>query len=115
MEKRYRLKKNEKIAAVVHGRKRVSSSCFTVYYKKHTEKRNLYAISVGKKYGSAVERNYIKRVVREIMRPMLDVLPNVSVVIVVKEDSKARKFLHLKEDLTQLINTINQKLKIEEK
>lgn len=114
MKKRYRLKKNEDIAQIVRGRKKVSSPCFTLYYQKNNLKNNLYAISVGKKYGSAVERNYIKRVVREIMRPILDVLPNVSVVIVVKEASKTLKFLQLKEELTELINSINQKFNIEE-
>jgi RNase P protein component len=48
------------------------------------------------------------------MRPILDVLPNVSVVIVVKEASKTLKFLQLKEELTELINSINQKFNIEE-
>jgi RNase P protein component len=48
------------------------------------------------------------------MRPLLDVLPHVSVLIVVKEGSKTLKFLQLKEELTQLINQINQKINIEE-
>lgn len=114
MNKRYRLKRNEEIARIVRGRKRVSSPSFTLYYQKNNLKTNLYAISVGKKYGCAVERNYAKRVVREIMRPLLDVLPHVSVLIVVKEGSKTLKFLQLKEELTQLINQINQKINIEE-
>lgn len=113
MQKRFRLKKNHEIASVVKSRKRVSSLCYTVYYMKNNNNLNRYAISVGKKYGNAVERNYAKRIVREIIRPMKDVHPYANVVVVIKEHFKNKKFLELKEELTKLFNQMRDRLKVE--
>ena len=70
---------------------------YTVYYQK-SDKVEI-AFSVSKKYGNAVERNYAKRVMREICRERVEFLPCVKFVIVVKKEAKNADFENLKKDL----------------
>jgi len=115
MKKKYRLKKSHEIASIVKSKKKISNMCYTVYYMKRAENINKFAISVGKKYGNAVERNYAKRIVREVLRPIKDFEPHASIVVVVKEPFKSKKFFEQKEELTKLINQIIERLKVENK
>ncbi|MDE6411526.1 MAG: ribonuclease P protein component [Clostridia bacterium] len=59
----FRLKKNKEIEKVFKSGKRAFSQTITLVYfpAKETE----YAVCVGKKYGTSVERNRIKRLLRE--------------------------------------------------
>ena len=110
MKKENRLKKSHDIAHVVRLRQRVSGKYYTLYYKINQEK-TLIAISVSKKYGTAVERNYAKRVVREIIRPLFSSLPLASIVIVNKKEGKEIEFKEKKSDLEQIISNLNRKVK----
>ncbi len=110
MKKENRLKKSHEIAHVVKLRQRVSGKYYTLYYKINDSK-TLVAISVSKKYGTAVERNYAKRVVREIVRPLLSTFPLASIVIVNKFEAKGKTFNDKKEDLEKIISILNRKVK----
>lgn len=110
MKKKYRLKKNHEIATVVQKRVRVTGKHYTIYYTKRNDGIKI-AISVGKKYGNAVERNYAKRVVREILRSHLDSLPSYSLVIVVKDVSKNISFEEKKQSLENTLKVLLRKEK----
>ena len=79
MKKEFRLKKNHEIAKVVKIRQRICGECYNLYYQKNNIKTKI-AFSVSKKYGTAVERNYAKRVAREIIREYYDTLPKDNIV-----------------------------------
>lgn len=111
MEKQYRLKKNEEIAAVVRKRQKAYSTYFTGYFQPNDKTQ--IAFSVSKKYGNAVKRNQIKRIMREICRPHLINMPCVKMVIVVKKEAQNQKFEQLQKDLERMINIICQKVKNE--
>lgn len=108
MKKKYRLKKNHEIAAVVQKRVRVTEKHYTIYYIKREDGIKI-AISAGKKYGNAVERNYAKRIVREILRPHLQSLPPYSLVIVVKDVSKDASFEEKKKSLEKALKELLRK------
>ena len=59
----FRLKKNKEIEKVFKSGKRAFSETVTLVY--FPAKETKYAVCVGKKYGKSVERNRIKRLLRE--------------------------------------------------
>lgn len=111
MKKIYRLKKSHEIAAVVLNRQKIAGKHYTIYYTERNDGVKI-AISAGKKYGNAVERNYAKRVVREIVRPYLSKLPSYSLVIVVKDVSKGVSFEEKKNSLERTLKTLIRKEKL---
>ena len=110
MKKKYRLKKSHEIAAVVQQRIRITEKHYTIYYTERNDGIKI-AISAGKKYGNAVERNYAKRIVREILRPHLQMLPSYSLVIVVKDVSKDAPFDEKKKSLERALKVLLRKEK----
>lgn len=101
MKKEYRLKDSDKIGLIVKKRQRIASEYFTIYYQTATELK--IAVVAGKKIGNSVERNYNKRVIREIIRPYLEELKNIHAVIVTKEQAKNIDFNDKKKNLEKLI------------
>ena len=59
----FRLKKSKEIEKVYRNGKRAFSQTITLVYFPTKETR--FAVCVGKKYGKSVERNRIKRLLRE--------------------------------------------------
>ena len=108
MKKKYRLKKNHEIAAVVTKKQKVAGEHYTMYYQKRLDGVKI-ALSAGKKYGNAVERNRAKRHAREILRPYLEKLPSYSLVIVIKDASKNVSYEVKKESLEKLIEKMKRK------
>lgn len=106
MNKKYSLKKNHEIAALFKRRVTVSNRYYTIFYQKNNYLIPRIAISVSKKYGKAVKRNYEKRVTREILRPLLPTLPYYDFLIVIKKDVSNLKFSDKKKELQYLINKI---------
>lgn len=104
MEKEYIIKKNDDIATLVGKKKRLYSDNYIVYYYKY--ERFKLAVSVSKKLGKANIRNYEKRVVKEILRPLVKQMPNYQMLIVVREKALESEFLAKKEDLLGLIKKI---------
>lgn len=67
MNKRYIIKKNEEIQKVIECNNKMISKCFVIYYNKNNYTYNRYCVSVSKKIGHAVTRNYYKRRIKDIL------------------------------------------------
>lgn len=106
MKKIYRLKKNHEIAKVVHHKTSVGNKYYAIYFKNNNLNLPKVALSVSKRYGGAVQRNYAKRVVREIIRPHLEQLSNVSLVIIIKDESQKLGYNDKRDTLERLIKQI---------
>lgn len=104
MNKQYIIKSNDEIKAIISKRKSVGSSFYAIYFKKSTDFK--LCVTVSKKIGNAVERNYQKRVVKEIIRKQMDKIRNVNLIIVVKQNSISLSFVDKEKEITRLIKKI---------
>lgn len=110
MNNKYSLKKNEDIAKLVHLRKSVGNKYYAIYYNgNQKEIIPKIAISISKKFGNAVLRNYEKRVIREIVRPLLDGLNNLELLIVIKKEVMSLTFSQKESQIHYLIRKIKNR------
>lgn len=107
MNKAYRVKKGTEIEAIIKERHSVGNRHFVVYQKKNHEINHYrFAVSVSKKYGKAVQRNRIKRQVREIFRAM-DLAPEFDIFVVVKVPASELSFAEMTSTLEQLARKLH--------
>ncbi len=107
MKKEYRVKKSSEIEMIVKKRQSRGNKYFVLYKNENHENTHFrFAVSVSKKYGNAVERNKIKRRVREIISNK-DIVNHYDIFIVVKNDAKQLKFTEIKNSLEWLIQKQN--------
>ena len=107
MKKRYRVKRNEEFQDIIGNGKSVASRGFVVYYKPATCLTNdRVGISVGKKLGNAVERNKVKRQVREMVKDVTDFSKGLDTIIIVRKGYSERSFEENKIDLLKLYEKV---------
>ena len=107
MKKKYRIKSNNEIQSLMKKKQTVGNSYFVIYYSKNHENINFrFAISVSKKYGNAVERNLMKRRLREIIR-LSEIKQNFDFFVVVKLKAKKLNFEDIKKNIKNLLNNAN--------
>lgn len=76
MKKKYRIKKDKEFQSVIHNKQSYANKHLILYVlKKNNQDLTRVGISVGKKIGNAVRRNYVKRQLREGLR---EVYPNMA-------------------------------------
>lgn len=109
MNSKYVLKRNEEIGALVKTNNKVGNRYYNVYFKESNDGPRI-AVSVSKKYGNAVKRNYEKRVTKEIMRDVLPSLPKIDILVVIKKELKNIDFLEKKNQLYYLFNKITKNI-----
>lgn len=109
MIREYSIKKSLEIDAIIHERKSVGNKQFVVYTKKNNETSHFrYAISIGKKYGNAVERNLMKRRIRSVITLNQDLLLHLDYIIVVRKDSKDCSFQEIEGSIKNLLRKVHQ-------
>lgn len=107
MKKEYRIKKSEDILELMKKKNTVGNVYFVIYYQKnHDQEHFKFAISVPKKYGNAVQRNKMKRRVREIIKDE-SILPNVDFFVVAKVKSQNLNFDEIKLNIKKLLKKAN--------
>lgn len=107
MKKEYRIKKNNEILRLMKNRKSVGNGYFILYYLKNHEIDHFrYALSVPKKYGNAVNRNLMKRRLREIIK-VNDINNEYDLFIVTKIKAKTLDFSEIKKLIENLFAKAN--------
>ncbi len=114
MKKRYRLKKSDEIGKIVLKKQRISSYLYNIYYLYNKEETKI-AIVAGKKCGNAVQRNYLKRTMREIVRPHLSNLNKIHAVIIAKEQTIKTTFQEKAKLLNKMLLELQERIKKNEK
>ena len=72
MKKQYRIRKNEEFTRIIEEKHSIASANFVLYYSDKKEDYSRAGISVSKKLGDAVDRNRIKRQVREMIKILVN-------------------------------------------
>ncbi|MBU1144463.1 MAG: ribonuclease P protein component [Firmicutes bacterium] len=102
MKKAYRVKKSAEIEMIMKNKSSVGDGYFVIYQKQNHENEHFrYAISVPKKYGNAVQRNLIKRRIREIIKNH-SFLKQMDFFIVSKSKAKELSFQEINQTLEKL-------------
>ncbi len=107
MNHKYTLKKNHEIKKLVEKpNKSVGSKYYVVYYQDSESTK--VAISVSKKLGTAVFRNYQKRITREILRRNFELLRDKNILVVAKVPSVGISFVEKEKELVRLLQKIER-------
>ena len=110
------LRKTDEFSSVFSFRKRFSSKFLVLHYKPSPDTQVKIGFVVAKKMAKlAVDRNYMRRVLRELCRQELHVLSavntaGVDVVIQVKTPFKNADFFQLKQELAGLFVKTSTKI-----
>ncbi len=67
MNKKYIIKNNDEINSIINKSIYKKNKYFVIYFENNKLKFNRYCVTVGKKITNAVNRNYIKRKIKDIL------------------------------------------------
>ena len=102
MKKTYRVKRNIDFQAIIKQKKSVASKQFVVYYANNNLNHFRAGVSVSKKLGKAVDRNKIKRQVREMIYDLFEDQESRDYIVIVRNGYLYKSFDENKRDLVKL-------------
>ncbi len=105
LHKSYRLKKNADFQKTYRYGIYFANRYFVLYKHKNQSLHHFrLGISISKKIGNAVERNRIKRRIKEHIRLIKDqIIGNNDIIIVVRKASKDSTFVEIQKSLNYLL------------
>ena len=103
--KYFRLKKQSDFQKLFSSGKRAFSPSLTVVYKQ--SKLPIMGVSVGKKHGKSVQRNKIKRLVREAYRSILGEMQGTYSMVIIPKVSQEYSFATFQKHLKWMIKKEN--------
>ena len=109
MQKCYRIKKSQEIEQVMKKGRSRANPYFIVYkYAKNDNDNFRIAISVGKKIGKAVERNKVKRYIRNVTTEHKhEMNPNYDYFVIARKGVKDLDYVTFKENIEKLYKKMN--------
>ncbi len=111
--KKTKLIKTDEFSSVFNFRKRISARFLVVHYQPNTLAHARLGLVVGKKIAKlAVDRNYMRRVLREFFRVQQHTINHVDLVIRVQKKFEKEDFVQVKQEFVTLIAKVNQRTKM---
>lgn len=108
MKKNEVVKNNYEFDNIIHHGKYVKNNEFIIYYIDNNKEYSRFGISVGKKIGNAVTRNYYKRVIRNICDKSKNLYSNgKDYIIIVRKGLTILNFQDINSSFIDLIKKIN--------
>ncbi|MFH1421371.1 MAG: ribonuclease P protein component, partial [Planctomycetota bacterium] len=92
---------------IFDNRRVAKNSDLSVYIMKNQLKSTRLGLVVSKKYGNAVERNKLKRLIREAFRLNLDCFPSGVDIVVVPKVFCRRTVAEIAKNLKLLVNSFS--------
>ena len=104
INKEYSIKKSQEIDRIINNKNSVGNKYFAIYKMDNNETSHFrFSLSIGKKYGIAVERNLMKRRIREIIRKNIYLMKKLDYVFVIKPLSKELNFNEIEKNIIYLL------------
>ena len=104
MKNKDRVKDKRYFNLVIHEGVCLKNKYFIIYIRKSENENPRFGIAVGKKIGTAVERNKTKRRIRNILRDNINSIPEYNdYIIVTKKSCKEEKYDTLYNELINLL------------
>ncbi len=101
------LKKRREFLFLRNKGKSFKGKCFIINFLKSENSEIRVGLTVSKKIGNSVTRNYVKRLIRSIIRNNLDVIPSdLNLEIIPKKKIENKKFLELEHDFLMFIKNL---------
>lgn len=106
MRKDYRVKKEYEFQRVFHEGKSVANRQLVLYvYPKPEQAHFRVGLSVGKKMGNAVERNQIKRYIRQALLELKPAIQSdIDFLLIARKDIQTKTFLEVKSSIIHVMN-----------
>lgn len=105
MKKEYHIKKSTEIEEIIKKRQTVGNKYFIIYKNENSETSHFrFAVSVGKKIGNAVVRNYEKRKIRNVFQELKDSIITIDLFVVEKPDALTLSYAEMKHKLEVLLH-----------
>jgi ribonuclease P protein component len=96
------IKRSSEIKTILRTGNYVNSAYFKIVYQKTKGPESRSAILIGKKYGKAVERNRMKRRLREILRSIVPRLLVDLDLLIIPRKTREEILFHLLQDRVYL-------------
>ena len=101
------VKSNEDFQEIIHNKKFVTNKLFTIYTKSYKQSYPQFGIAVKKSFGTAVDRNKIKRQIRFLVDNYKKEFKNSSkYIIMIKNTCKNVPFNEMNTSFASLIKEI---------
>lgn len=99
-----RLKKSWQFRKIYKEGDKYFSNLFILYVLPNNTRGNQLGLTVTKKVGISVQRNRIKRVIREVFRSLEGVTPGNDLVVVARKSAVNLKYSQARESLIYLLH-----------
>ncbi len=108
MKKEEVVKKTREFDYIIHKGQCKKNSEFVIYYIDNDKECNRFGISVSKKIGNAVTRNYYKRVIRNLCDKSKNLYSNKKdYIIIMRKGLTSLNFDESKQSMNDLLKKIN--------
>jgi ribonuclease P protein component len=98
-----KLKKSWQFSKIYKEGEKYFSNLFILYVMPNNTQENRLGLTVTKKVGISVQRNRIKRVIREVFRSLEGITPGNDLVVVARKAAVNLRYSQARDSLTYLL------------
>lgn len=111
--KESKLIKTDEFSSVFNFRKRIATKYLVMHYQPNTLNRPRLGLVVGKKVAKpAVQRNYMRRVLREFFRTRQYEINHLDLVVRVQKKFDHSNYEEIQQEFISLLNKVNQRTQV---